>query len=160
MREALSALTDSGARSALPMLLGFIADIEAEAENFEEASARVDEALSLAQQTGERWMDSFLHRIRGEILLKRDPTNPSPVEEAFLTAVAIAQQQKAKSFELQATLSLAKLYQSTGRPAAAQAVLAPALEGLRPTPEFPEIEQAQRLLDAARCRRGVKGEGR
>ena len=160
MREALSALTDSGARSALPMLLGFIADIEAEAENFEEASARVDEALSLAQQTGERWMDSFLHRIRGEILLRRDPTNPSPVEEAFLTAVAIAQQQKAKSFELQATLSLAKLYQSTGRPAAAQAVLAPALEGLRPTPEFPEIEQAQRLLDAARCRRGVHGEGR
>ena len=73
MREALSALTESGARSALPMLLGFIADIEAEAENFEEASARVDEALSLAQQTGERWMDSFLHRIRGEILLRRDP---------------------------------------------------------------------------------------
>ena len=144
MREALSALTDSGARSALPMLLGFIADIEAEAENFEEASARVDEALSLAQQTGERWMDSFLHRIRSEILLKRDPTNPSPVEEAFLTAAAIAQQQKAKSFELQAALSLAKLYQSTDRPAAAQAVvLAPAFEGFGPTPEFPEIEQGR-----------------
>ena len=151
LREALSAFTGSGIRSALPMLLGFIADVEAEAENFEEASARVDEALSLAKQTGERWMDSFLHRIRGEILRKRDPTNPAPAEETFLTAVAIAQQQKAKSFELQAALSLAKLYQSTGRPADAHAVLAPAIEGFTPTPEFPEIEQAQRLLDAPRC---------
>ena len=95
--------------------------------------------------------DSFLHRIRGEILRKRDPTNPAPAEDTFLTAVAIAQQQKAKSFELQAALSLAKLYQSTGRPADAHAVLATAIEGFTPTPEFPEIEQAQRLLDAPRC---------
>jgi predicted ATPase len=159
LREALTAFTGSGIRQALPMLLGFIAEIEAKAENFEEAAARVDEALSLAQQTGERWMDSFLHRIRGEILLKRDPTNPAPVEEAFLTAVAIALQQKAKSFGLQAALSLANLYQSTGRADDAHAVLVPALQGLSPTPEFPEIEQAQRLLDAQRCRHAVEGEG-
>ena len=56
MREALSALTDSGARSALPMLLGSIADIEAEAENFEGALARVDEALSLAHRPASDWM--------------------------------------------------------------------------------------------------------
>ena len=89
-----------------------------------------------------------LHRIRGEILLKRDPANTAPAEEAFLTAIAIAQQQKARSFELRAALSLAKLYQSTGRPADAHAVLAPALEGFSPTPEFPEIEEAQALLAA------------
>ena len=62
------------------------------------------------------------HRIRGEILLKRDPANTAPAEEAFLTAIAIAQQQKARSFELRAALSLAKLYQSTGRAADAHAV--------------------------------------
>ena len=47
------------------------------------------------------------------------------------------QQQKARSFELQAALSLAKLYQSTGRPADAHAVLAPALEGFSPTLGIP-----------------------
>jgi predicted ATPase len=86
------------------------------------------------------------HRIRGEILLKRDPANTAPAEEAFLAAIAIAQQQKARSFELRAALSLAKLYQSTGRPADAHAVLAPALEGFSPALEFPEIAKAQTLL--------------
>ena len=80
--------------------------------------------------------------------MKRDPANTAPAEEAFLTAIAIAQQQKAQSFELRAALSLAKLYQSTGRAADAHAVLAPALEGFSPTPEFPEIEEAQTLLAA------------
>jgi hypothetical protein len=91
--------------------------------------------------------DSLLHRIRGEILLKHDPANTAPAEEAFLAAIAVAQAQKAKSFELQAALALAKLYQSTGRPAYAYAVLAPALEGFSPTPEMPEIAEAQTLLE-------------
>ena len=107
---------------------------------------QVDQALALADETGEHWTDALLHRIRGEILLKRDAANTTPAEEAFLTAIAVAQQQKARSFELRAALSLAKLYQSTDRPADAHAVLAPALEGFSPTPEFLEIEEAQALL--------------
>jgi len=67
-------------------------------------------------------------------------------EEAFLTAIAVAQQQMAKSFELRAALVLAKLYQSTGRAVDAQAVLAAALEGFPPTPEIPEIVEGQELL--------------
>ena len=83
---------------------------------------------------------------RGEILLKRDPANTAPAEDAFLAAIAVAQQQKARSFELRAALSLAKLYHSTDRPADAHAVLASALKGFSPTPEFPEIAEAQALL--------------
>ena len=79
---------------------------------------------------------------------KRDPANPAPAEEAFLTAIAVAKQQGTRSFELRAALALAKLYQSTGRPAEAHAVLAPALEGFAPTPEMPEIAEAQALLAA------------
>jgi predicted ATPase len=86
--------------------------------------------------------------LRGEILLKRDPANTALAEEALPTAIAIAQQQKARSFELRAALSLAKLYQSTGRPTDAHAVLASALNGFSPTPEFPEIAEAQALLNA------------
>jgi predicted ATPase len=72
----------------------------------------------------------------------------TPAEEAFLPAIATAQQQKARSFELRAALSLARLYQSAGRAADAYAALAPALEGFAPTSEFPEIEEAQQLLDS------------
>ena len=109
---------------------------------------RIDEALTLAAETGEHWNDAFLHRLRGEILLKRDPANTAPAEDALLTAIAIAQQQKARSFELRAALSLAKLHHSTGRPADAHAVLASALKGFSPIPEFPEIAEAQTLLAA------------
>ena len=51
------------------------------------------------------------------------------------------------SWGLRAALSLAKLYRLTGRPAEAHAVLAPALEGFAPTPEMPEIAEAQALLE-------------
>ena len=130
----------------VPLFQGLLAEIQARQDG-EEALARIDKAVALAGQTGEHWTDALLHRIRGEILLKRDPVNTAPAEEAFLTAIAVAQQQKARSFELQAVLSLAKLYQSTGRPADAHAVVAPALEGFSPTPEFPEIEEAEALLE-------------
>ena len=132
----------------VPFVQGLLAEIEAEEEGAAGALTQIDEALALASETGELWTDAFLHRIRGEILLKRDQANPAPAEDAFLTAIAIAQQQKARSFELQAALSVAKLYQSTNRAADAYAILAPALKGFLPTPEFPEIAEAQALLAA------------
>ena len=138
---------DQGNKAYVPFFQGLLAEIEAD-QNADAALARVDEALALATATGEHWSDAFLHRMRGEILLKRDPANTAPAEEAFLTAIGIAQQQKARSFELRAALSLAKLYQSNGRAADAHAVLTPALEGFSPTPEFPEIAEAQALLAA------------
>jgi predicted ATPase len=112
------------------------------------AFAILDEALATCDRTGHRAFEAELHRARGEMLLKREPANPAPAEEAFLTAIGIAQQQKARSFELQAALALARLYQSTGRLADAHAVLRPALEGFAPTPEMPEIAEAQALLAA------------
>jgi len=52
---------------------------------------------------------------RDFILLKRDPTNTVPAEEAFRTAIAIAQQQKARTFELRAAVSLARLWRDQGK---------------------------------------------
>jgi hypothetical protein len=80
-----------------------------------------------------------------DILLKRDPADPAPAEDAYRTAIAMAKQQGARSYELLASLSLAKLYQSTGRPNDSHAVLAPALEGFAPTAEMPEIAEAMSL---------------
>ena len=121
---------------------------EARAGDLDRAVATLDEALTTTERAGFRTLEAELHEIRGEILLKSDPSNPAPAEEALQSAIAIARRQKARSFELRAALSLAKLYQSTGRPAEAHAVLASALEGFAPTPEFPEIEEALALLAA------------
>jgi predicted ATPase len=140
--------SNQGNRAFIPFFQGLLSEIESDGQSADSALIRVDEALVLATATGEHWSDAFLHRIRGEIMLKRDPTNPAPAEEAFLTSIAIAQQQKAKSFELRAALALPKLYQSINRAADAHAVLTPALEGFSATPELPDIEEAQRLLAA------------
>ena len=125
-----------------------LAEIETEARGPEAALAGIDEALALAGETGEHWFDAGLHRIRGEILLKQNPADPAPAEAAFLAAIAVAQQQKARSFELRAALSLAKLYRTTGRDVDAHDVLGPALEGFAPTPEIPQIAEAKALFEA------------
>lgn len=101
-----------------------------------------------ADRLGHRTFEAELHRARGDILLYRDLANPAPAEEAFLTAIAVAKQQGTRSFELRASLSLAKLYQSTAHPAEARAVLAPALEGFSPTSQMPEIAEARALFEA------------
>ncbi|MFB9270248.1 AAA family ATPase [Bradyrhizobium erythrophlei] len=146
MRRGIAACHDMGNLLFTTLLETALAEAEAEAGEIEAALARIDHAVALTERTGQRWNEADTHRVHGEILLKRDLANTGPAENAFLTAIAIAQQQKAKSFELRAALSLAKLYQSTGRLADAHAVLAPALEGFSPTPEFPEIAEAQALL--------------
>jgi predicted ATPase len=129
-----------------------LAEAEARAGDPDRAIAILDEALAASDRTGHRAFEAELHRTRGEILLKRDPANLAPAEEAFQTAIAVAKQQATRSFELRAALALAKLYQSTGRPANAHAVLAPALDGFSPTPEFPEIGEALALLAALEAR--------
>jgi len=148
LQEGIAAITTSGIKNWVPFFQGLLAEIEAGRQDVEQALIRIDEALGLAQQTGEHWTDAYLHRIRGEILLKRDPANKAQAEEVFLTGMAIAREQKARSFELRAALSLARLYQSSNRAADAHAALARALEGFLPTPELPEIEEAQALLAA------------
>ena len=147
LREALAAHTEQGNKLWVPLIQGLLAELEAEGQDAEGASNRIDGALALAVETGERWTDALLHRIRGDILLKVRPDDPAPAEQAFLAAIAVAREQGARSFCLQAALKLAKLYQSAARPVEAHAVLAPALEGFTPTPEFPEIEEAETLLD-------------
>ena len=122
------------------------AQAEARAGDPARAIMILDEALATCDRTGYRAYEAELHRGRGEVLLQLDSANPAPAEEAFRTALAVAGRQGARSFALRAALSLAKLYQSTGRPADAHAVLSPALEGFEPTPEMPEIAQAQALL--------------
>jgi predicted ATPase len=147
-----------GNKFGAPGFKGLLAELEAQPQNMDDALARIGEGLAVAEETGERYTNSLLHRIRGDILLRRDPANPAPAEDAYRTAIAIAKHQGARSYELLASLSLAKLCQSTSRPADAQAVLAPALEGFAPTAEMPEIAEAQALLAVLAQTEQVKAE--
>jgi predicted ATPase len=148
IRRALAERVGQGARVGSWFFTVLLAGLEAETLGADSALARIDEALVLARQVENRCNLAFPHLLRGELLLKRDPSNPGPADEAFQTALDIAKQQGARSWGLRAALALAKLYQSTGRPADAHAVLAPALEGFAPTPEMPEIAESQTLLAA------------
>ena len=144
LRKAIAALTS---KYWVPFFQGLLAEIEAERQDVEQALTRIDEALALAQQTGEHWTDAFLHRIRGEILLKRDPANTAPAEEAFLTAITIAQQQKARTFELRAAMSLGRLWRDQGKRDEAHDLLAPVYGWFSEGFDTLDLKEAKALLD-------------
>jgi predicted ATPase len=146
LREALASYLAQGNKSGAPSFHGLLAELEASRPDLESALAAVDAGLAIAKETGEHYTDPYLYRLRGDFLLIRSPRAFIPAEEAFRTAIAVANRQGARGYILLASHSLAKLYQSTGRTDDARAIIAPALEGFLPTPEMPEISEAQALL--------------
>jgi len=158
LQRALTALADSSERGWAWFSTVLLAELEAGTVGPDKALSRIDEGLALARQLDSRCNLAFPHLLRGELLLKCEPPNPAAAEEAFKTALAIAKQQGAHSWGLRAALSLARLYQSTGRAAEVHAVLTPALEGFAPTPEMPEIAEAQALLEQLQGGRNTRGD--
>ena len=147
MRRGVDLLREQNVLQFDGLLKIALAEAEAWAGDPDHAVVILDEALATIERTGYRAFEAELYRARGEILLKREAADPALAEEALQTAIALARRQGTRSFELRAALALAKLYQSTGRPADAHGVLAPALEGFAPTPEMPEIAEAQALIE-------------
>jgi predicted ATPase len=147
MRRGADLLREQDVLSFDGLLKIALAEREARAGAIDRALAILDEAVATAERAGYGAFQAELHRARGEMLLKRDPANLAPAEEALLTAIAVSKQQTTRSFQLRAALPLAKLYQSTDRLAQAHAVLAPALKGLSPTLEMPEIAEAKALVE-------------
>jgi predicted ATPase len=148
MRRGLAIAREQGFVSLLPSFEAALAEVEAGAGETDAGFRRLEDALAESGRTEQRWYEAEIHRIRGEIMLKRDPADTAAVEQSLQAAIAIAQAQEARSFELRAALSLAKLYRAANRDADAHAVLAPAVEGFPPTRQFPELTQAQALLAA------------
>jgi len=148
MRRGLAIVREQGNVWFLPSLEPALAEAEASAGETDAGLQRLDDALAELEGTEERWYEAEMHRIRAEILLKRDPAGAAGAAELSLqVAIAVAQSQKARSFELRATLALAKLYRAGNRDTDTRAVLAPAVEGFPPTQQFPELTEAQTLLD-------------
>jgi predicted ATPase len=148
MRRGLDISREQGRFWFWPSFQAALADAEAGAGETDAGLWRLDDALAESERIEERWYEAEMHRIRGEILLKRDPADTAAAEQSLQAAIAIAQSQKARSFELRAALSLAKLHRAVNRDADAHAVLASAVEGFPPTEQFPELTEAQTLLAA------------
>jgi class 3 adenylate cyclase/predicted ATPase len=147
MRRGLAISRELG-NWLLPGLEAALAEAEASAGEIDAGLRRLEDALAELEATENRWYEAEMHRIRAEILVKRNPADTAAAEQCLQAAIAIAQSQKARSFELRGALSLAKLYRTANRDAEAHAVLAPAVEGFPPTQQFPELTEAQALLSA------------
>jgi len=76
-------------------------------------------------KTGERWCESELYRLKGELLLQQSSDNQAETEASFHKALDIARSQQAKSFELRIATSLARLWQQQGKRQEAHDLLAP-----------------------------------
>ncbi len=77
------------------------------------------------ESTGERYLEAELHRLQGEMLLAQSPSNHGPAEGAFQKALAVAGAQQAKSLELRAAMSLARLWHDQGKTTEARDLLSP-----------------------------------
>jgi predicted ATPase len=148
MRRGSASYRELGMVSFVPTLEAALAEAEAGAGETDAGLRRLDDALAEAGRTEQRYYEAEMHRIRARILLQRDPADTAVVEQSLQTAIAVAQSQKARSFELRAALSLAKLYRAANRDTDAHAVLALAVEGFPPTRQFPKLTEAQTLLAA------------
>jgi adenylate cyclase len=144
MRRGLAIYREQGRVWLLPEAV--LAEAEASAGETDAGLRRLDDALAELERTEERLYEAEMHRIRAGILLRRDLADTAAAEQSLQTAIAVAQSQKARSFELRAALSLAKLYGATNRDLDAHAVLAAAVEGFPPTEQLPELAEAQTLL--------------
>lgn len=129
MRASLDLYQAIGAKLWRAHHFGLLAEASAKAGRIEEGLSVLAEALAIVQETGESYYEAELYRIKGALIMMQvDRANgdsvPLPVmaeaEACFQRAVAIARGQRAKSWELRAATSLARLYARQGRQAEAQ----------------------------------------
>ncbi len=145
LRGSIAAFKASSARLRLPYYLSLLAQVYGKAGRAEEGLACIDEALAEARTHNERWWDAELHRLRGEFLLMHG-ADASDVEAALLRAIEIAQSQQARSLELRATMSLARLWIAQNRSADARHRLRDVYTWFTEGFETPDLQAARLLL--------------
>ncbi|HKB39086.1 MAG TPA: hypothetical protein VKD72_21790, partial [Gemmataceae bacterium] len=126
--------------------LALLAEAWGKGGNFTEALAVLATALKQVEETGIRFYEPELHRLKGEFLLAHDPANSTEAEACFHQAVAIARHRQARSFELRATMSFARVWQRQGRRDEARAALAAIYETFTEGFTTPDLVDAAALL--------------
>ena len=128
-----------------PMLLTMMADAKRMAGQIDAGLAQVADALNLADATDEKWGQAEMLRLRGDLLnLSGDSV---AAEDSLHDAIALAQHQGAKLFELRACASLARLWRDQGKRTEARQLLAPLYAWFTEGFEAPDLVEARCLLD-------------
>jgi predicted ATPase len=111
----------------------------------------LDEVLALVEETDERHWEAELYRLKGELLLmqraKAEAKVEVEVERQFWQAIEVARWQRARSWELRATTSLARLWQGQGRTDEARELLAQIYGWFSEGFDTPDLKDAKALLD-------------
>jgi predicted ATPase len=128
-----------------PFVLCFLAEALGRRGDYQEAHAAIRQALDMMNATGERMWNAELHRIHGFVLLAENKREES--EESVEQALRIAREQQAKSLELRAATSLARLWGEQGRRAEGHDLLAPVYGWFTEGFDTADLKEAQALLD-------------
>ena len=106
----------------------------------------LEEAQTVADCTGEHWWDAELHRLKGEMLLSQSRQSRSEARTCFEQALAVAHGQNAKSLELRAAMSMARLWRDQGKVQQARDLLAPVYGRFTEGFDTLDLKEAKGLL--------------
>jgi predicted ATPase/class 3 adenylate cyclase len=142
----LTARQSTGATMWAPFYLSYLARAQTELGKFEEAWCAIDDAVKALKTTGERWCAAEIHRAAGEIALLAPVPDGAKAEAYFLRALAVARQQQAKSWELRATMSVARLWRGQGKCNEARDLLTSVYNWFTEGFETCDLKEAKALL--------------
>jgi predicted ATPase len=147
MKQSLAAWRATGMRIMHSVVMGLLAQALQQAGQVEEGLQALDQAFSWVEERDERIYEAELYRIKGDLLQLRG-TETAAVETAYRQAVTIARRQAAKSWELRATMSLAKLWQTQGQIIEARSTLSSVFDWFTEGFETPDLQDALALLSS------------
>jgi predicted ATPase len=130
----------------LSFYLSYLARAYAELGQFDDAWRCISEAMATVYTSSERWYEADLHRIAGEVVLRSPEPDATKAEGYFERALTIARAQQAKSWELRAAMSLARLWRDQGKVSEARELLAPVYGWFTEGFETRDLKEAKALL--------------
>jgi predicted ATPase len=147
MSAGISVWRSTGGTILLPGYLANLALAYAELGNFDNAWRCIDEAMNAVETTKETWFEAEVNRIAGEIALKSPERDVAKAEAYFERALAVAREQRAKSWELRAAMSIARLRRDQGKRDEARNLLAPVYGWFTEGFDTLDLKEAKALLD-------------
>jgi adenylate cyclase len=145
--EGLSDYSATGGRLGQSEFYSALAAAFGKAGRTREGLEAVDRGLAMGRDGGESFYRGELYRIRGELIQIQDPAHPNEVERLFRTAIDTASRGQARSFELRATTSLARLLAKQGHRDEARTMLAEIYNWFTEGFDTPDLKDAKTLLD-------------
>ena len=145
--SGITALRSMGATVWVPLWLSHLTRAYAELGKFDDARRCIDEAMTAAEMTKERWYEAEVNRVAGEVALKSPEREEAKAEAYFERALAVARQQQAKSWELRAAMSMARLWRDQGKPQQARELLAPVYAWFTEGFDTLDLKEAKALLE-------------